>query len=141
MANRAAALLTESTGAVHEAAPQPLPRTATPDAARLAELERSVVRLRMAGLGDIVIALRPDLAATNAERFARLARDGYFDGLTFHRVRAQLRDPGRQPARQTSTRETDRTAGTRSPTNLTGAAPWACPPAAATPVTARSSST
>jgi len=40
----------------------------------------------MTGLGEIVIALRPDLAATNADRFARLARDGYFDGLTFHRV-------------------------------------------------------
>ena len=86
VAGLAAALLTESTGTVHEAAPERLPRTPPPDAARIAELAGSHVRLRMAGLGDIVIALRPDLAATNADRFARLARDGYFDGLTFHRV-------------------------------------------------------
>lgn len=86
VAGRAAALLAETTGETHEAAPQPLPRTAPPDAARLAELERSAVVLHMAGLGDIVIALRPDLAATNADRFARLAATGYLDGLTFHRV-------------------------------------------------------
>ena len=70
----------------YRAAPEPLPRTPPPTAARLAELERSAVVLTMAGLGDIVIALRPDLAATNADRFARLAGEGYFDGLTFQRV-------------------------------------------------------
>ena len=86
VADLGAALLTRSTGAVHEAAPERLPRTPPPDAARIAELAESRVVLHMAGLGAIVIALRPDLAATNADRFARLARDGYFDGLTFHRV-------------------------------------------------------
>ena len=86
VADLAAALLAESTGMAHEAAPERLPRTPPPDAARIAALAGSHVRLRMAGLGDIVIALRPDLAATNADRFARLAREGYFDGLTFHRV-------------------------------------------------------
>ena len=86
VADLAAALLTRSTGAIHEAAPEKLPRTPPPDAARIAELAESQVVLHMAGLGAIVIELRPDLAATNADRFARLARDGYFDGLTFHRV-------------------------------------------------------
>ena len=86
VADLAAALLTESTGTVHEAAPRRLPRTPTPGAARIRALAASGVRLRMGGLGDIVIALRPDLAATNADRFARLAGEGYFDGLTFHRV-------------------------------------------------------
>ena len=86
VAGLAAALLTESTGTVHEAAPERLPRTPPPDASRIAALEGSRVVLHMAGLGEIVIALRPDLAATNADRFARLAREGYFDGLTFHRV-------------------------------------------------------
>lgn len=66
--------------------PQPLPLAPPPSAERLAELARSAVRLRMEGLGDIVVLLRPDLAATNADRFARLAESGYFDGLTFHRV-------------------------------------------------------
>ena len=86
VADLAAALLTGSTGMAHEAVPRGLPRAPTPDAARIRALGASRVRLRMAGLGDIVIALRPDLAATNADRFARLAREGYFDGLTFHRV-------------------------------------------------------
>ena len=97
IAERAAALLTEATGTAEEAAPGPQPRTPTPDAAGLAELQRSVVRLRMAGLGDIVIALRPDLAATNADRFARLARQGYFDGLTFHRVEPNFVIQGGSP--------------------------------------------
>ena len=97
VADRAAALPTEAPGATEEAAPRPLPRAPTPDATRLAELARSVVRLRMAGLGDIVIALRPDLAATNADRFARLASEGYFDGLTFHRVEPNFVIQGGSP--------------------------------------------
>ena len=86
VADMAAALLTESTGSVHQAAPKRLPRTPPPDAARLAELAGAQVVLHMADLGPIVIALRPDLGAANADRFARLAEEGYFDGLTFHRV-------------------------------------------------------
>ena len=86
VADLAATLLTESTGTPHEATPTRLPRTPPPDAARIAALAGTQVILHMAGLGPIVIALRPDLAATNADRFARLAAEGYFDGLTFHRV-------------------------------------------------------
>ena len=97
IAQRAAALLTEATGETHQAAPQTLPRNPTPTAARLAELERSAVILHMAGLGDIVIALRPDLAATNADRFARLAAEGHFDSLTFHRVEPNFVIQGGSP--------------------------------------------
>ena len=86
VAELAATTLTELTGKAHRAEPRRPPRAATPDADRIRELATSRVRLRVAGLGDIVIALRPDLAATNADRFARLAREGYFDGLAFHRV-------------------------------------------------------
>ncbi len=84
-------------GGGYEAAPQPLRRTPPPDAVRLAELERSAVVLTMAGLGDIVIALRPDLAATNADRFARLAAEGRLDGLTFHRVEPNFVIQGGSP--------------------------------------------
>ncbi len=84
--NLAATRLFESTGTVHETTRTILPRTPPPDAARIAELAGTQVILHMADLGAIVIALRPDLAATNADRFARLAAEGYFDGLTFHRV-------------------------------------------------------
>ena len=97
VADRAAALLTELTGTVYEAAPRRLARAGAPDAARLAELASSAVRLHMAGLGDIVIALRPDLAATNADRFARLASEGHFDGLTFHRVEPNFVIQGGSP--------------------------------------------
>lgn len=36
--------------------------------------------------GDIVIRLRPDLAPTHVNNFVALARDGFYDGLWFHRV-------------------------------------------------------
>jgi len=36
--------------------------------------------------GDVVIRLRPDLAPGHVERIAGLARDGFYDGVTFHRV-------------------------------------------------------
>jgi cyclophilin family peptidyl-prolyl cis-trans isomerase len=39
----------------------------------------------MRGDGAIVIDLFSELAPLNAWRFVRLARQGYFDGLTFHR--------------------------------------------------------
>lgn len=36
--------------------------------------------------GDIVIQLRPDLAPETVNSFVFLAREGFFDGLTWHRV-------------------------------------------------------
>jgi peptidylprolyl isomerase len=36
--------------------------------------------------GDVVIKLRPDLAPGHVERIAGLARDGFYDGVVFHRV-------------------------------------------------------
>lgn len=36
--------------------------------------------------GDIVIKLRPDLAPVTVNSFVFLAREGYYDGLTWHRV-------------------------------------------------------
>ena len=86
VANQAADLIAELAGVRPSPAPRRLRPAPSPSAARLRDLSRSSVRLRMEGLGDVVIALRPDLAATNADRFARLAAAGYFDGLTFHRV-------------------------------------------------------
>jgi len=47
--------------------------------------------------GRVTIALRPDLAPKHVERVKRLAREGFYDGLTFHRVidgfMAQTGDP------------------------------------------------
>ena len=36
--------------------------------------------------GDFVITLRPDLAPEHVNSFVFLAREGYYDGTTFHRV-------------------------------------------------------
>ena len=36
--------------------------------------------------GDIVIKLRPDLAPAHVAQITRLAGEGFYDGLTFHRV-------------------------------------------------------
>ena len=36
--------------------------------------------------GRVVIALRPDLAPKHVERLKKLAREGFYDGVVFHRV-------------------------------------------------------
>jgi len=36
--------------------------------------------------GDVVIKLRPDLAPGHVERITGLAKDGFYDGVIFHRV-------------------------------------------------------
>ena len=98
-AHDAAATSAEGDGASPSAEPPRPPLTPAPTltAARLQELDRSSVTLRMAGLGEIVIDLLPRLAATNADRFARLAEAGYFDGLTFHRVEPNFVIQGGSP--------------------------------------------
>ena len=36
--------------------------------------------------GPVVIALRPDLAPNHVARIKQLAREGFYDGIVFHRV-------------------------------------------------------
>jgi cyclophilin family peptidyl-prolyl cis-trans isomerase len=36
--------------------------------------------------GKVVIAMRPDLAPKHVERIKKLAREGFYDGIVFHRV-------------------------------------------------------
>ena len=36
--------------------------------------------------GDVVIRLRPDLAPQHVARISELAEEGFYDGVTFHRV-------------------------------------------------------
>ncbi|HEY0969846.1 MAG TPA: peptidylprolyl isomerase, partial [Gemmatimonadales bacterium] len=72
----------ELTGAA--AAPSPLPDVPVPTVAQLRELRGATIE--MADGGRIELRLFPLDAPTNAWRFARLARAGYYDGLTFHRV-------------------------------------------------------
>jgi cyclophilin family peptidyl-prolyl cis-trans isomerase len=57
-----------------------------PSFSDLAALETATGRIEMADGAVITMKFHPFDAATNAFRFARLARAGAFDGLTFHRV-------------------------------------------------------
>jgi peptidylprolyl isomerase len=47
--------------------------------------------------GRVVVAMRPDLAPTHCARIKELAREGFYDGVPFHRViegfMAQTGDP------------------------------------------------
>jgi peptidylprolyl isomerase len=42
--------------------------------------------LTLSSGGDVVIRLRPDLAPGHVERITSLAKDGFYDGVVFHRV-------------------------------------------------------
>jgi cyclophilin family peptidyl-prolyl cis-trans isomerase len=70
------------------------PRLATPNrltppgvtAAQVTALRGKALRFHMAGLGAFDIGLDVDAAPLTAIRIARRAGEGYYDGLTFHRV-------------------------------------------------------
>ena len=48
--------------------------------------DANTLTLSLSTGGDVVIKLRPDLAPGHVERIATLAREGFYDGVTFHRV-------------------------------------------------------
>lgn len=98
LVERAIALAAHSNPAVRQAArellgaagaePPVMPVAPPPSPLSAAELAsvpaaRAVIETDR---GRFVIALRPDLAPSTVLRFTRLARAGFFDGLTFHRV-------------------------------------------------------
>jgi cyclophilin family peptidyl-prolyl cis-trans isomerase len=62
------------------------PAAAVPPASELAALTGARARITMEGGGSFELALLTDDAPLSAARFARLARAGYYNGLTFHRV-------------------------------------------------------
>ena len=86
IAEAAARILTAWTGTPHQAEPQLLPRQAFPSFLELLSLVGARVLIEMEEGGVFELNLLPFEAPTNASRFARLARAGYYDGLTFHRV-------------------------------------------------------
>ena len=47
--------------------------------------------------GDIVLELDPKLAPNTVNNFVALARQGFYDNVTFHRVVPGVRHPGRRP--------------------------------------------
>jgi len=85
VAEAVGALLESWTGEEPEVAPEPLPRAPVPSRAELRAWDGATLTLHMAGGGALVIELMPELAPTNVARLVRLADEGYYDGLTFHR--------------------------------------------------------
>ncbi len=85
VAAKAAEILQQWTGTPRTAAPQPLPAPVVTLAAVTA-LRSRALRFHMAGGGVFDIDLDVDAAPLSALRVARRAGEGYYDGLTFHRV-------------------------------------------------------
>jgi peptidylprolyl isomerase len=65
-------------------APPPAPSIAPPPEVVANPANR--LTLVLSNGGTVVIQLRPDLAPHHIERIQTLARRGFYDGLTFHRV-------------------------------------------------------
>jgi len=97
VADAVAQLLGRWSGTRPEATPAALPRLVLPSFAALDSLERVTVALQTSA-GTLEIRLFPFDAPTNAWRFARLAREGWFNGLTFHRVEPNFVLQGGSPA-------------------------------------------
>lgn len=85
IANKTAEILQKWTQKPVAAAPQPLPRSP----ARLADIEAlrgQRLRFVMRGKGSFELRLLMDEAPWSALRVATRAREGYYNGLSFHRV-------------------------------------------------------
>ena len=85
IARKAAEILTAWSGKPRTASPQPLtPPGVTTKAVEA--LRAKSLRFHMAGRGYFDIALEVDAAPLTAIRIARRAGEGYYNGLTFHRI-------------------------------------------------------
>jgi cyclophilin family peptidyl-prolyl cis-trans isomerase/HEAT repeat protein len=85
IAGKAAEILTAWTGKARTPAPRPL----TPPGVTMAmvtALRGKSLRFHMAGRGYFDIGLDVDAAPLTAIRIARRAGEGYYNGLTFHRI-------------------------------------------------------
>jgi peptidylprolyl isomerase len=65
-------------------APAPLPSIAAP--AEVAADPANRLTLELSNGGTVVIQMRPDLAPQHVERVQTLVRQGFYNGLSFHRV-------------------------------------------------------
>ncbi|MEG0230141.1 MAG: peptidylprolyl isomerase, partial [Oscillospiraceae bacterium] len=61
------------------------------------EKGQQIATMKVKDFGDIKIMLFADEAPKAVENFATHAKDGYFDGLTFHRVIAEFMIQGGDP--------------------------------------------
>ena len=86
IAQQAADLIQRWTGRPTSASPRPLPRAKVPTWGALAQLDSIRLVFVMQDGGRVVLRLTPNEAPTNVARLVRMARNGWFNGLTFHRV-------------------------------------------------------
>jgi cyclophilin family peptidyl-prolyl cis-trans isomerase len=86
VAREAAALIERWTGQPVGLDARPLPRPPLPSPGDLDELARTRATIHVRDLGAFDLRLAADEAPLNAFRFITLARAGYYDGLTVHRV-------------------------------------------------------
>lgn len=99
VATLAAETLTAWTGTPATAAPV-RPPTSPPNFAEVMKLESARMRWTMATGGTFELRLFPSEAPATVDRFVRLARSGYYNGLTFHRVAPNWVIQGGSPAAQ-----------------------------------------
>jgi cyclophilin family peptidyl-prolyl cis-trans isomerase len=85
VAAEAAAAVGKWTGQAPAVTPRPLP-IAAPILADVERLRGARAVIRIAGRGTFEFMLLPDEAPATVARFVALARSGYYNGLTFHRV-------------------------------------------------------
>lgn len=85
VAGRAAEMLRVWTGSPRTPRPQPLPPPGV-TAAMVDSLRGRTLRVHMASGGRFDIGLDVEAAPLTVTRVARRAQEGYYDGLTFHRV-------------------------------------------------------
>ena len=86
IAKLAADTLSAWTGQPHAAQTTVMRTSPPPSAQALEEVAGLTARVTMRGLGSFEMRLLSDDAPASVARFVRLAREGYYDGLTFHRV-------------------------------------------------------
>lgn len=86
VAAEAAAILARWADATIAADPRPSPSQRVPAWSELDRLARLRPVIVLPGDQHVVLRLLPFEAPTNVARFVRLARAGWFDGLSFHRV-------------------------------------------------------
>lgn len=54
------------------------------------KLQRPIVSMEVEGYGTIKMELYPDMAPNTVKNFIKLINEGYYNGLTFHRIQESL---------------------------------------------------
>lgn len=67
--------------------------------------ERPVVSMEIEGYGTVKMELYPDMAPNTVKNFIKLINEGYYNGLTFHRVEEMLIQGGDKQGDGTGTSE------------------------------------